>query len=62
MIYTFKVIRYFLQMYLKAFTASVVTHVSLIRKTEIELELLIGIDMLLMVERGLRVGVCYVIH
>ena len=32
------------------------------RKTEVKLELLTDIDMLLMVEKGVRGGICHVIH
>ena len=33
-----------------------------LKKTELKLELLIDIDMLLMVEKGIRGGICYAIH
>ena len=33
-----------------------------LKKTEVELELLINIDMLLMVEKGIRGGICQAIH
>ena len=32
------------------------------RKTEVEVELLTDIDMLLMVEKGIRSGICHIIH
>ena len=32
------------------------------KKTEVELELLTDVDMLLMVEKGIRGGICHVIH
>ena len=32
------------------------------KKTEVKLELLADIDMLLMVEKGIRGGICHVIH
>ena len=35
---------------------------SLFKKTEIELELLTDVDMLLMVEEGIRCGICYAMH
>ena len=35
---------------------------SLFKKTEVKLELLTNIDMLLMVDKGIRGGICYAIH
>ena len=35
---------------------------SLLKKTEIKLELLIDIDMLLMVEKGIKGGICHAIQ
>ena len=35
---------------------------SLLKKTEVKLELLTEIDMLLMVEKGIRGGICHAIH
>ena len=32
------------------------------KKTEVELELLTNVDMLLMVEKGIRGGICHAIH
>ena len=32
------------------------------KKTEVKLELLTDIDMLLMVEKGIRGGICHAIH
>ena len=33
-----------------------------LQKTEVELELLTGVDMLLMVEKGIRRGICHAMH
>ena len=33
-----------------------------LKKTEVELELLTNVDMLLMVEKGIRGGICHAIH
>ena len=33
-----------------------------LKKTELKLELLTDIDILLMVEEGVRVGICHAIH
>ena len=35
---------------------------SLFKKTEVELELLTDVDMLLVVEEGIRAGICHAIH
>ena len=35
---------------------------SMFKKTKVKLELLTGIDMLLMVEKGIRGGICQAIH
>ena len=35
---------------------------SLFKKTGVELVLLINIDMLLMIEKGIRGGICHAIH
>ena len=76
MTYMFKVIRYCLQMYLKTLELSVLKYMGLIllifvstwistqaclKKTGVELELLTDTDMLLMVEEGIRSGICQAI-
>ena len=35
---------------------------SLFKKTEVKLELLTDVDMLLMVEKGIRGGICHAMH
>ena len=76
--YMFKVIHYCLQMYLKTLEISVLKYMSLIlliflsapglawqpclKKAKAEIELLTNIDMLLMVEKGIRGGICQLIH
>ena len=35
---------------------------SLFKKTQVELELLTNVDMLLIVEKGIRGGICHAIH
>ena len=35
---------------------------SSLKKTEVKLELLTEVDMLLMVEKGIRGGICHAIH
>ena len=69
MICTFKVIHCYLQMYLKTFEINVLKYMHLIllifyqhQKTEAKLELLTDIDMLLMVQKGIRGGIFHVIH
>ena len=34
----------------------------LVKKTEVELELLTDVDMLLMVKKGIKEGICHAIH
>ena len=74
----FKVIHCCLQMCLKTLETSALKYTNLIlliflsaprlawqaglKKTGIELELLTGIDLLLMVEKGIRGGICHEIH
>ena len=76
--YMFKVIHYCLQMYLKTLEISVLKYMSLIlliflsapglawqpclKKAKAEIELLTNIDMLLMVEKGIRGEICQAIH
>ena len=77
MIFMFNVIHYCLQMCLKALETNVLKFMSLIllilsapelawqeclNKTEINLELLTNIDMLLMVEEGIRGGMCQAVY
>ena len=42
--------------------SSWITMASRFKKTEVKLELLTDIDMLLMIEKGIRGGICHVIH
>ena len=74
----FKLIYYYLQMYLKTLETGVLSYMNSIlliflyasklawqaclEKTEVKLELLTKIDMLLMVEKGKRGGICHTIH
>ena len=44
------------------FSAPEIAWKSSLKKTEVELELLTDIDMLLMVEKGIRGGMCHAIH
>ena len=78
MIYMFRVIQYCLQMFLKALETCVLTYMNLIlliflsapglawqaclKKTEVEVELLTDVDMLLMVEKGIRGGICHTLQ
>ena len=69
MTYMFKAIHNCLQMYLKTLGISVLKSCSffvwlksLLKKTKMNLELLTNIDMLLIVEKGLRGGICQVTH
>ena len=77
MICMLKVIHYCLQMCLKTLETSVLKYMNLIahfvsahglawqvylKKIVVELELLTNVDMLLMVEKGIRGGICHAIH
>ena len=78
MICMFRVMHYYLKMYLKTLEINVLKYMNLtrsiflsasglawqacLRKTGIELELLTDVDMLLMVEKGIRGGTCHAIH
>ena len=71
MICIFKVIHYCLRMYLKTFETSVLKHLNLtmlifwqacLKKTRVKLKLLTDIDMLLIVEKGIRGGICHSVH
>ena len=74
----FKAIHYCLQMYFKTLETSVLKYMNSIlliflsvsglawqacfKRTKVELELLTNIDMLLMVGKGIRGGICHAIH
>ena len=77
MIYMFKVTLYYLLMYLRILKTNVLKYMnwillsficiwismaSLFKKIEIKLELLTNVDMLLMVGKGIRGGICHAIH
>ena len=77
MIYMFRVRNYCLQMYLQIhfksteiyelestyfLSAPELAWKAALRKTGVELGLLTDIDMLLMVEEGIRGGICHAIH
>ena len=78
MIYMFIVIHYYLQIYLTNFRNKFIKIYELdqahflsapglawqvcLKKTEVRLELLTDINMLLMVEKGIRDGICHAIH
>ena len=47
---------------LKCLSAPGVARQAALKKTEVKLELLTDIDMLLMVEKGIRGGICHTIH
>ena len=73
-----KVLHYFLQVYLKTLETNALKYMNLIllifclhldyldklvfKKAEVELELFTEIDMLLMIEKGIRGGICHAIH
>ena len=71
----FKVIRYCLQMYLKTLETIVSKYMNFhflsaprlawqacLKKTRVKLELSTDIDMLLIVEGGIRGGICHSVH
>ena len=78
MIYMLKVIHYYLLMYLRILEINALKNMNLIqllflpapglawqaclKKTKVKLELLTDIDMLLMVGKGIRRGMCHAIH
>ena len=75
MICRFKVIHYYLQSYLKILETNVLKYMNLIllifyqhlkqtclKKTKVKLYLLTDANMLLMVEKGVRGGICHAIH
>ena len=51
-----------LSLIIKFLSALELSRQAALKKTEIKLELLNDIDMLLMVETGIRGGICYTIH
>ena len=48
--------------HVKFLSASGLAWQAALKQTEVKLELLTDIDMLLMVEKGVRGGICHVIH
>ena len=74
MIFMFKVTHCYSHTYSKVFAITVMKYVSLLfistrismanvlKNTEAELELLTDIDMLYMVQKGIRGGICHAIH
>ena len=54
----FQVINYYLQMYLRILEICVLKYMNFFKETEVKLELLTNIDMLLMIEPGTTGGMC----
>ena len=77
MTYIFKLIHYYFQMYLKILEICVSIYMNLIlhfvsapglawqaclKGTEVKLELIADYDMILMIEKGIRGGICQATH
>ena len=58
----FQVINYYLQMYLRILEICVLKYMNLFKETEVKLELLTNIDMLLMIEPGTTAGMRLAIY